>query len=117
VNFRFQGSGQPARWPFRIGDREVDITPSAGLIVDEGNAVMTVLAAGGGIGVSPSYVAAPYVARRELVPILRSFAVQRSHINALWPNTRRGSPNVRAFITFLSEIFPSPPPWDELVGD
>jgi DNA-binding transcriptional LysR family regulator len=43
VNFRFQRSGQPARWSFRIGDREVEITPTAGIVVDEGNAVMSVL--------------------------------------------------------------------------
>ena len=120
VNFRFQGSGQPARWPFRVGDREVEITPSAGIIVDEGNAVMTVLAAGGGICVSPPYIAAPFVTRGELVPILTRFAVQRSNITALWPNSRRGSPNVKAFLTFVGEIFHSPTPWDQLlagVGD
>ena len=115
VNFRFQSSGQPARWPFRIGDREVEITPSAGIIVDEGNAVMTVLAAGGGICVSPPYIAAPFVARRELVPILTRFASQRYSIVALWPDSRRASPNVRAFLVFLAEIFTSPTPWDQLV--
>lgn len=116
VNFRFQGTGQPARWLFRIGDRDVEITPSVGITVDEGNAVMTVLAAGGGICVSPPYIAAPYVARGELLPILSRFAVQRSHITALWPNNRRGSPNIKAFLSFLGEIFPSPTPWDQILA-
>jgi hypothetical protein len=43
--------------------------------------VATVLAAGGGIGVSASYIAAPYVARGELVSILTSFALERAAIN------------------------------------
>ena len=77
---------------------------------------MTVLAAGGGICVSPPYILAPYVARGELLPILSRFAVQRSNITALWPNSRRGSPNVKAFLTFLGEIFPSPTPWDQLLA-
>ena len=110
VHFRLQNSGQPARWPFRIGDREVELLPAAGITVDEGNAVMSVLAAGGGICVSPPYIAAPYVVRGELVPILTSFAVQRYNITALWPESRRSNPNVRAFLTLLAEVFHSPTP-------
>jgi len=105
VNFRFHNSGQNARWPFSIDGRDVEITPSAGVVVDEGNAVMAVLAGGGGICVAPPYVAAPYVARGELVPLLQRFAVQRSYVTALWPESRRGNPNVTAFLAFLTEIF------------
>jgi hypothetical protein len=28
------------------------------------------------------------------------------------PKSRRGNPNVRAFVAFLVETFPSPAPWD-----
>jgi DNA-binding transcriptional LysR family regulator len=76
------------------------------------DAVATVLAAGGGIGISPTYIAASYVARGMLVPILADFAVDRFAVTALWPESRRGSPNVRAFLAFLDEVFPSPAPWD-----
>ncbi len=116
VNFRFQGLGQPARWAFRIGHREVGTTPSARAIVDEGNAVMMVLIGGGGISVSPTYIAAPYVARGELVPILTQFVVQRSSISALWPTSRRGSPNVKAFLSFLSEGLLTPAPWGQFAA-
>lgn len=105
VNFRFRSSGQNARWPFSIDGRDMEITPSAGVVVDEGNAVMAVLAAGGGICVAPSYVAAPYVTRGELVPLLQHFLVQRSDVTALWPESRRGNPKVMAFLAFLTEIF------------
>lgn len=115
VNFRYQSSGQPLRWPFRIGGRDVEIIPPAGITVDAGDAVVTVLAAGGGIGIAPPYVAAAYVARGELVPILTRFAVQRSSIAALWPASRRANPNVRAFLALLDEIFPSSPPWDKVL--
>ncbi|MBE7198015.1 MAG: LysR family transcriptional regulator [Parafilimonas terrae] len=116
VNFRFQSTGQTLRWPFRIGAKVVDITPDAGLVTDFSDAVAAILVAGGGIGISPTYVVAPLVARGALVPILRDFAVERSAITALWPESRRGNPNVKAFLAFLGEVFPSPPPWDALIG-
>jgi DNA-binding transcriptional LysR family regulator len=112
VNFRYQSSGLALRWPFRIGERVVEITPNPGITVDVSDAVAAALAAGGGIGISPTYIAAPYIARGMLVPILAEFAVDRFAVTALWPESRRGSPNVRAFLAFLDEVFPSPAPWD-----
>ena len=116
VNFRFQSTGQTLRWPFRIGAKVVDVTPDAGLVTDSSDAVAAILVAGGGIGISPTYVVAPLVARGALVPILRDFAVERSAVTALWPESRRGNPNVKAFLAFLGEVFPSPTPWDALIG-
>lgn len=105
VTLRYQSTGQPFRWPFRIGGREVEITPRSGLVADVSDAVMAMLVAGGGIGISASFVAAPYVARGELVPILTEFAVKRNNITALWPESRRTNPAVRAFLAQLQEIF------------
>ncbi|WP_336492444.1 LysR family transcriptional regulator [Methylobacterium nigriterrae] len=117
VNFRFQSTGQALRWPFRIGGRVVEITPEAGIVTDFSDAVAAVLVAGGGIGISPTYVAASYVAGGALVPVLREFAVERSVITALWPESRGGNPNVKAFLTFLAQVFPSPAPWDTLLAE
>lgn len=115
VNFRYQSSGQALRWPYREGERVLEVAPQAGITIDLSDAVAAVLAAGGGIGISPHYVAAPYVKRGELVPVLPQFAMERFPITALWPESRRGSPNVKAFIAFLTEIFPAPAPWDVVV--
>jgi DNA-binding transcriptional LysR family regulator len=111
VNFRFQSTGQTLRWPFRIGGRTVELTPNAGIVTDFSDAVAAVLVAGGGIGISPTYIAAPYVERGVLVPVLQAFAVERSVITALWPESRRSNPNVKAFLAFLGEVFPSPAPF------
>jgi DNA-binding transcriptional LysR family regulator len=116
VNFRYQSTGQALRWPFRIGERLLEITPDASLIIDVSDAVASALAAGGGVGISPTYVAAPLVRRGELVPVFPEYAVDHFMITALWPESRRGSPNVKAFIKFLIETFPSPTPWDLVVG-
>jgi len=101
VNLRYQSTGQAFRWPFRIGDREIEILPDAGVIADASDAVLTVLAAGGGIGIGTSFMAAPYVKRGELVAVLSAFAVERNNVTVLWPASRRANPAVRAFLTML----------------
>jgi len=116
VNFRYQSSGQALRWPFQVGERLVEMTPNAGIIVDATDGVLAAVVSGGGIGIAPSYAAAHYVERGMLLPILPELAVERFVITAMWPESRRGSPNVKAFIEFLLEIFPSPTPWDEIVA-
>lgn len=105
VNLRLQSSGQVFRWPFRIGDRTIEILPTASLVVDMSDAVVAMLAAGGGIGVTATFLAAPYVARGELVPILADFAVERHNITALWPVNRGANPAVRAFLDWLQDTF------------
>ncbi len=105
VNLRYQSTGQSFRWPFRIGGHEIEMVPTAGVVVDMSDAVVATLAAGGGIGISASFIAAPYVARGELVPVLSSFAVERHNITAVWPESRRTNPAVRAFLTLLQEVF------------
>ncbi|MBW7971858.1 LysR family transcriptional regulator [Bradyrhizobium sp. BR 10289] len=114
VNFRFQSSGQAFRWPFLIGDRLVEIMPDAAITTDVSEAVASIIASGAGIGISPTFVAAPYVRRKELVPVLQDFVVPRTNITALWPESRRGNPNVKAFVAFLGEVFPPDPPWDDI---
>jgi len=103
VNLRYQSSGQAFRWPFRMGEREIEIVPTSSIIVDASEAVMAILVAGGGIGISATFVAAPYVARGELAIVLGDFAVERDNITALWPSSRRTNPAVRAFLEHLRE--------------
>ncbi|HZF84717.1 MAG TPA: hypothetical protein VE084_14515 [Burkholderiaceae bacterium] len=40
-----------------------------------------------------------------LVPVLGEFAVDGAPIAAVWPESRRASPNARAFIDYLAEVF------------
>ncbi|WP_236124195.1 LysR family transcriptional regulator [Pseudomonas cichorii] len=103
VNLRYQSTGQLFRWPFRIGDKEIEILPSSPVIVDASEAVMATIAAGAGIGMATSFMAAPRVKRQELVPILSDFAVDRHNITAIWPESRRTNPAVRAFLEMLIE--------------
>jgi DNA-binding transcriptional LysR family regulator len=101
VNLRYQSTGQMFRWPFQIGDREVEIIPSSGIIVDASEAVLSMIAAGGGIGMCASFMTAPWVKRGALIPVLSDFAVERHNITAVWPESRRSNPAVRAFLDVL----------------
>lgn len=98
VNFRYQSSGQALRWPFAVGDQLVELAPDACITIDASDAV-----------------AAPFVKRGELLPVFPEFMVDRFAITALWPESRRGSPNVKAFLEFLIELFPTPTAWDAIV--
>mgnify|MGYP000076630478 CR=1 FL=1 len=104
VNLRYQNTGQTLRWPFRIADKEIEILPSSSVVVDASEAILEAMAAGTGIGIAASFMAAPRVKRKELVPILSEFAVQRHNITAIWPESRRTNPAVRAFLDMLIEL-------------
>ena len=104
VNLRYQSSGQPFRWPFRVGaDRTLEIVPTASLVADVSDAVIAMIVAGGGIGVTASFLAAPHVQRGELVPVLQDFDVERNNVTAVWPASRGTNPAVRAFVDWLKE--------------
>ncbi|MCA1405057.1 LysR family transcriptional regulator [Ensifer sp. IC3342] len=105
VNLRYQNTGQVFRWPFRIGSQEIEMLPTSGILIDSSDAVVATLVAGGGIGVCASFIAAPYVERGELIALLSEFAVERNNIAALWPESRRSNPAVRAVLTMLQAAF------------
>lgn len=105
VTLRYQSTGQTLRWPFRIGDRDIEIVPKSAVVVDVSDALVAALVAGGGIGIIATFIAAPYVARGELLPVLADFAVDRKNITALWPENRGTNPAVRAFLPHLQEVF------------
>ena len=101
VNLRYQNTGLVFRWPFCIGDKEIEILPSSPVIVDASEAVLAAMVAGAGIGMAASFMAAPRVGRQELIPVLSEFAVERHNITAVWPESRRTNPAVRAFLEML----------------
>jgi DNA-binding transcriptional LysR family regulator len=101
VNLRYKSTGQLFRWPFRIGEREVEIVPSSGIVVDTSEGVMTAVAAGAGIGIGTSFAAAAWVKRAQLTPVLSEFAVDRHNVTVVWPESRRTNPAVRAFLKML----------------
>ncbi|RYX91969.1 MAG: LysR family transcriptional regulator [Comamonadaceae bacterium] len=105
ANFRYQSSGYPLRWRFRQGPQKWDITPQADIVVDTSDALLAVVTGGGGIGVLATYVAAAAMARGELVTLFNDYTFDSSTISAVWPESRRSSPAVKAFVAFAAEVF------------
>jgi len=104
VNLRYQSNGQLFSWPFNIADREVEILPPSAVVIDASEGVLTTIAAGAGIGMASSFMAASWVERGALVPVLAEFAVARHNLTVLWPESRRLNPAVRAFLDMLFEF-------------
>lgn len=67
VNLRYKSSGQLFRWPFNVGDREIELVLPAAIVVDASEGVLTTVAAGAGIGMAASFMAASWVERGALV--------------------------------------------------
>jgi DNA-binding transcriptional LysR family regulator len=99
VNFRYQSTGQSLRWPFRDAQGITEFIPKPGITADVSDAVAAVMVAGGGIGMSPTYLSSMYVKRGLLVQVLPEHFYDRSSITALWPESRRDNPNVRSEIS------------------
>ncbi|WP_413795145.1 MULTISPECIES: substrate binding domain-containing protein [unclassified Pseudomonas] len=112
INVRFKSSGQDLRWPFTCNGKPYHIEPRSIIVANNNEAVATIIASGAGIGVSPSYLAAAYVKRGELVAVMPECWAEPNHITALWPENRRGNPTVQALVSFLDEIFPDPTLWN-----
>lgn len=106
INVRFQTSGQLLRWQFESENQTFDLTPDPVIAVDSMDSLAAIVAAGGGIGILAEFIAAPYIKRGELVPVLEQFALKRAPISAIWPESRKANPNVRAFLNYLYEVFP-----------
>jgi DNA-binding transcriptional LysR family regulator len=101
VNLRYQSNGQPFRWPFRSGERLIEIVPDAAIVVDASDVALEAMVAGGGIGMAASFAAAVHVARGSLVPVLASHAAPGHPVTILWPESRRANPAAKAFISML----------------
>lgn len=108
VALRYQSSGLLMPWPFQTGERITEIQPDAAITVDASDALIQTLLAGAGIGMTSTLLAEPHVARGTLISVLDAFTVERSPITAIWPESRRSTPSVRAFLDFLQAEFQRP---------
>jgi DNA-binding transcriptional LysR family regulator len=105
VALRYQSSGMLMPWRFQTAERITEVQPDAAITVDASDALIQALLAGAGIGMTSSLLAGPHVARGTLVPVLDAFAVEQSAITAIWPESRRSTPSVRACLNFVQAEF------------
>jgi DNA-binding transcriptional LysR family regulator len=97
------------RWKFENGDT---VTASRSFVVNDGEAVRTMIETGMGIGIASVWNASESLRSGDLVEVLPDFPlVTESSIWALYPASRAIAPKVRAMIDFLLERFAPVPPW------
>ncbi len=92
-------TGPEVIWPFRsAGGRVEEITLHTRAVLPDTALVQSVLAAAGGIGQLPDYMAADSIAKGELVRVLPEIGAATSDAFALFPSHHGLLPKARVFI-------------------
>jgi DNA-binding transcriptional LysR family regulator len=100
----------PFLWTFSDGEGQLHEVRVAGpLHANSGELLLAAAVAGMGIVFEPDFVVAPHLARGVLTRVLEDFAGPRLDVWAVYPSRRHLSAKVRAFVTFLGEVFAADP--------
>lgn len=100
------------QWRFRVGDRWETIRVQPRLRADNGEMLRAAAEAGLGLCMLPTFIAAPALAARTLVPLLLDHPLPESGLHAVMPPGRATTARVRALVEFLAARFGPEPGWD-----
>ena len=105
-----------SEWRFQQGAEEaLRVRVSGRISANEASALLSAAQAGAGVSLQPSYLAAPFVRRGELVALLPGWEPEVLGIHALYPSRRLLPLALRGLLDFLAERFDGPQaPWDRL---
>lgn len=104
------------RWRFRGGARWEQVRGTARLRANNGELLRVAAAAGMGLVVLPSFIAAPAIADGSLSVLLPDFALEEAGLFALMPPGRAPTARVRALIDALVARFGPASSWDPCWG-
>jgi len=104
-------AGRYRDWEFTGSEGSFAIGVSGQLNINNGEALVEVAKAGGGIATVASFIAADAIARGKLRVILRDYMSEGPEISVIYMPARHISARVRAFIDFMSKLVPPDPPW------
>jgi DNA-binding transcriptional LysR family regulator len=103
-------------WFFSNGDGVHPVTVSGSLQTDDSETLLRAALDGVGIVLLGSWLVAPHIRAKELVPIMSSWRADVTSgtpaIHAVYARTAYPAPKIRAFIDFLKARFGSPPYWE-----
>jgi LysR family transcriptional regulator, regulator for bpeEF and oprC len=105
VHYRLASNGRPTPFRFEHGGREVSISGSYYLSVNESNAHLAAGIAGLGVIQSFEWKLRPAIALGELVPILSDWARPDYPCHVLYPSNRFMNMRLRVFIDWLVRTF------------
>lgn len=96
-------------WQFRDRDRFVSPPVSGRLTLNNGEAIRCMAVAGLGLAMLPGFIAAPALARGELLRILPDHPTRPMPIVALWPPVNPMPAKLRRFVDHLAAALKQPP--------
>lgn len=100
-------------WPFQDGRRQVVVRAESRFKADSGHALAAAAAVGLGIAMIPSFLAAEFIERGELVPLLFDYPVPEAGLYVVRPPPGgMMTGKVRALTEILIERFGGEPSWD-----
>jgi DNA-binding transcriptional LysR family regulator len=103
---RFLGpNGKPRDWTFKKGSRTTSVVCGGNLLIDHGSYLLGAAEAGLGLCQVLDFMVESAVAEGRLVEVLEGQATSGPVVHGLTTLGRASSPNVRALMRFLSEVF------------
>jgi DNA-binding transcriptional LysR family regulator len=92
-----------AGWTFRKGDSVISVDVGGRVYTDSGPGLFASVMAGLGVAIVSTAMCAAEVRAKQLVPLLRDYALDPIDIHAVFPGGPQPSAKVRAFVNFLAE--------------
>jgi DNA-binding transcriptional LysR family regulator len=108
----FFGAGRDsADLHLESGDRSIQLTLPARMMVSDMDVLYAAAAAGVGIALLPAFRCVEELRARRLTRVLRDWNAPSTPVQVVYPSTRHLSPKVKSFIDHLVAGM-TPPPWD-----
>jgi DNA-binding transcriptional LysR family regulator len=108
----YANAGRAEQWRFRTGDGWEQVRVRPRLRTDNGEMLRAAAAAGLGLCILPSFIAAPAIESGEIEPVLRDYPLDEGGVHVVMPPGRATTARVRALVDFLAARFGPEPQWD-----
>lgn len=100
-------------WHFTRNGEDVSVPVQGNITANEASTLLSAALAGAGITLLPSYQAATYVQRGELVRLLPEAEPRVMTIYAVYASRKQMPATLRSMLDFLASRFTDPPEWDK----
>ena len=94
-----------SRFSLESNAQATEINQKARLLVDDFSVLKAATISGLGIGLLPDYMCQEEVEDKKLIAVLPEWATPALDVYALYPKNRAKIPKVKAFLTFIDELF------------
>jgi DNA-binding transcriptional LysR family regulator len=91
-------------WPYRKGRQSLRIAVRGRIVANNGAALLEAAARGMGIACQPDFIAAPYLARRQLREVLQDFEDEPLGIYAVLPSNRYVPHRVSVLLDHFAKV-------------